>query len=182
MPTAVKKKRSRTAKLDKTTDVNQPKQRRQRRAPIKKKTGIQQENISDDDEGAVSLPGEHLPGRNRRGSSDSFAGGDDDYEKVVNKRRLFKQGKVTIRSSIVDHIKKLVGDEDEEDDDDDEEEEEEEGEQEQQPGLSEDPPSGKHHALPSTCDEEWATCRIVQTRREAEEESSTEAVRRRRNL
>ena len=150
VPTAVKKKRGPTAKPDKTVDVNKPKQRRQRRAPIKKKTGIQQENISDEDVGAVQMPGEDLPGRKRRGSSDSFVGDDDDYEKVVNKRRLFKQGRVAIRSSIVDHIKKLVGDEDDEDEEDDDDDEE----QQQQPGTGEDPTTGKRPTLCFTCSEE----------------------------
>jgi hypothetical protein len=50
--------------------------------------------------------------KKRRGSDDSFVD-DDDYEKLARKRKIVKYGKTISRSSITDHLKKLV-DEDEE--------------------------------------------------------------------
>jgi hypothetical protein len=50
--------------------------------------------------------------KKQRGSDDSFVDDDDDYEKLQRKRKIVKYGKTISRSSITDHIKKLV-DEDE---------------------------------------------------------------------
>lgn len=49
--------------------------------------------------------------RKRRGSDESFIDDDDDYEKLARKRKIVKYGKSITRSSITDHIKKLVDDE-----------------------------------------------------------------------
>lgn len=46
--------------------------------------------------------------KKRRGSDDSFVDDDDDYEKLQRKRKIVKYGKSISRSSITDHLKKLV--------------------------------------------------------------------------
>ena len=103
------------------------KTRRQRRAPAKKKkNAIQQENISEEEEGNQPLPTKRPYNRRRSGSDDSFIGDGDDYDKLAHKRRLFHHGKVIERKSILSHIKKLVGNEEEGEEDEDEEEDEEE--------------------------------------------------------
>lgn len=53
--------------------------------------------------------------KKRRGSDDSFVD-DDDYEKIARKRKIVKYGKTISRSSITDHLKKLVDDDDDDDD------------------------------------------------------------------
>jgi hypothetical protein len=50
--------------------------------------------------------------KKRRGSDDSFDD-DDDYEKLARKRKIVKYGKTISRSSITDHLKKLVDEDDE---------------------------------------------------------------------
>jgi hypothetical protein len=52
--------------------------------------------------------------KKRRGSDDSFVDDDDDYEKLARKREIVKYGKSISRSSITDHLKKLVDDESQE--------------------------------------------------------------------
>ncbi|CAF1350004.1 unnamed protein product, partial [Rotaria sordida] len=118
-----------TPNVENVTNQNEvaktPKPRRPRRAAAtKKKPLIQQEKFTDEeDNGHPPLPARR-PYRRRRVSHESSPDDDDDYEKLAHKRRLFSQGKGTIRTSITAHIKKLVGDEDEDEDEEQEEIEE----------------------------------------------------------
>lgn len=72
---------------------------------------------SDDDDDDEDLfedgrpPPRRMRYKKRRGSDDSFIGDDDDYEKLARKRKIVKYGKSISRSSITDHIKKLVDEE-----------------------------------------------------------------------
>ncbi|CAF4475331.1 unnamed protein product, partial [Rotaria sp. Silwood2] len=106
------------------TDLNEignDDRRRSTRTTAQKNYAKQQEDGSgededDDDEEDLLENGRPPPRRmrykKRRGSDDSFIE-DDDYEKLARKRKIVKYGKSITRSSITDHIKKLV-DEDEE--------------------------------------------------------------------
>lgn len=47
--------------------------------------------------------------KKRRGSDDSFVE-DDDYERIARKRKIVQYGKSISRSSITDHLNKLVND------------------------------------------------------------------------
>ena len=49
--------------------------------------------------------------KKHHGSDDSFVDDDDDYEKLQRKRKIVKYGKTVARSSITDHLKKLVHEE-----------------------------------------------------------------------
>ncbi len=51
--------------------------------------------------------------KKNHGSDDSFVDDDDDYEKLQRKRKIVKYGKAMPRSSITDHLKKLVDEEEE---------------------------------------------------------------------
>ena len=89
--------------------------RRSTRTIIQKDYSKQQGNDSDDDEDLFEdgrPPPTRMRYKKRRGSDDSFIDDDDDYEKLARKRKIVKYGKSISRSSITDHIKKLV-DEDE---------------------------------------------------------------------
>ena len=72
-------------------------------------------NSDDDDEDYLLENGRPPPRRmryrKRRGSDESFIDDDDDYEKLARKRKIVKYGKSISRSSITDHIKKLVDEE-----------------------------------------------------------------------
>ncbi|CAF1440883.1 unnamed protein product [Rotaria sp. Silwood1] len=105
------------------TDLNEignDDRRRSTRTTTQKNYAKQQEGGSDDDnddeEEDLLEDGRPPPRRmrykKRRGSDESFIDDDDDYEKLARKRKIVKYGKSISRSSITDHIKKLV-DEDE---------------------------------------------------------------------
>ncbi|CAF3339298.1 unnamed protein product [Rotaria sp. Silwood1] len=119
---------NKTPVVENATDKNEaskaPKRRQRRTVTTKKKPSIQPEKFSDEEENGHPPVPARRPYRRRRISHESSIDEDDDYEKLAHKRRLFSQGKGITRTSITDHIKKLVGDED----DDEEQEENEEDE------------------------------------------------------
>ncbi len=88
--------------------------RRSARSTTQKNYAKQQDDDSnnDDDEEDLYEDGRPPPRRmrykKRRGSDDSFVDDDDDYEKLQRKRKIVKYGKSISRSSITDHLKKLV--------------------------------------------------------------------------
>lgn len=75
------------------------------------KNYAKQENDDETDEEDFYEDGRPPPRRmrykKRRGSDDSFVD-DDDYEKIARKRKIVQYGKSISRSSITDHLKKLV--------------------------------------------------------------------------
>ncbi|CAF1343716.1 unnamed protein product, partial [Rotaria sordida] len=106
------------------TDLNEignDDRRRSTRTTAQKSYAKQQdddddEDDDDDDDDLLENgrpPPRRMRYKKRRGSDDSFVDDDDDYEKLARKRKIVKYGKSITRSSITDHIKKLV-DEDEE--------------------------------------------------------------------
>ncbi|CAF4549480.1 unnamed protein product, partial [Rotaria magnacalcarata] len=91
--------------------------RRSTRTAAQKSYSKQQDddNSEEDDDEDLFENGRPPPRRmrykKRRGSDDSFVDDDDDYEKLARKRKIVKYGKSISRSSITDHIKKLVDEE-----------------------------------------------------------------------
>lgn len=92
--------------------------RRSSRTTTQKNYARQQEGDSNDDDDDEDLyvdgrpPPRRMRYKKRRDSDESFIDDDDDYEKLQRKRKIVKYGKSMSRSSITDHLKKLV-DEDE---------------------------------------------------------------------
>ncbi|CAF3325380.1 unnamed protein product [Rotaria socialis] len=112
---------------DKDEDTKKPKPRRARRPPApKKKSLIQQENISDEDGAQLPAP-KRRSLKKYRDSNDSPEEDDDDYDRLVHKRRLYTQGRNITRKKITDHIKELVGDEDDDEENEDAENEDADG-------------------------------------------------------
>ncbi len=95
------------------SDQGNDDRRRSSRATTQKNYAKQEEDESDEEDFYENgrPPPRRMRYKKRRGSDDSFVD-DDDYEKLQRKRKIVKYGKTISRSSITDHIKKLV-DEDE---------------------------------------------------------------------
>lgn len=104
-----------TTKSDTMNDNDADDDRRRSTRATSHKNYAQQEANSDEDEEDLFEDGRPPPRRmrykKRRGSDDSFIGDDDDYEKLARKRKIVKYGKSIGRSTITDHLKKLVDEE-----------------------------------------------------------------------
>ena len=89
--------------------------RRSTRTTLSKNYAKHDEDSEDEDyhQSGGRPPPKRMRYKKRRGSDDSFVD-DDDYEKLARKREIVKYGKSMPRSSITDHIKKLVEDDEEE--------------------------------------------------------------------
>ncbi|CAF2017677.1 unnamed protein product, partial [Rotaria magnacalcarata] len=112
---------------NKDEDNKKPKPRRARRPPAPKtKSLIQQENVSDEDDAQLPEP-KRRSLKKYRDSNDSPEEDDDDYDRLVHKRRLYTQGRNTTRKKITDHIKQLVGDEDDDEENEDAEDKDTDG-------------------------------------------------------
>lgn len=85
--------------------------RRSSRATTQKNYAKQENNDDESDEEDLYEDGRPPPRRmrykKRRGSDDSFVD-DDDYERIARKRKIVQYGKSISRSSISDHLNKLV--------------------------------------------------------------------------
>ena len=109
-----------TTKSDTNNDLDlNEDRRRSSRATTTKNYAKQDALGSEDDDGEEDYgksgrrpPPRRMRYKKRLGSDDSFVDDDDDYEKIARKREIVKYGKSTSRSSITDHLKKLVDDED----------------------------------------------------------------------
>jgi len=87
--------------------------RRSTRTTTQKNYAKQEEGDSDEEDLYENgrPPPRRMRYKKRRGSDDSFVD-DDDYEKIQRKRKIVKYGKTISRSSITDHLKKLVDEDD----------------------------------------------------------------------
>ncbi len=103
-----------TNDLDLSENINDDR-RRSSRATTQKNYAKEEDDGSDDEEDLYENgrpPPRRMRYKKRRGSDDSFVD-DDDYEKLARKRKIVKYGKTISRSSITDHLKKLVDEDDE---------------------------------------------------------------------
>ncbi|CAF3897837.1 unnamed protein product [Rotaria magnacalcarata] len=108
--------KSDTMNDDDLNETNDDRRRSTRTAAQKSYSKQQDDDNSeeDDDEDLFENgrpPPRRMRYKKRRGSDDSFVDDDDDYEKLARKRKIVKYGKSISRSSITDHIKKLVDEE-----------------------------------------------------------------------
>ena len=106
-----------TTKSETTNDLDLSDNDRRRSSRATTQRNYAKQDDSDDEDFLEDgrPPPRRMRYKKRRGSDDSFVDDDDDYEKLAQKRKIVKYGKTISRSSINDHLKKLV-DDDEEDD------------------------------------------------------------------